>query len=106
MSQYPPREANLLASFLSVALNARLLSPLGEAGPVDWRLTFRLARLASHFVSKVRAKWESLKGFNWRFQSGNRQAESALAALPNNLLKPTPGRCGGAARLWLVAGAA
>jgi hypothetical protein len=106
MSQYPPREANLLAPFLPVALNARLLSPLGESGPVGWLLEFPFARLASHFVSKVRAKWESLKGFNWRFQTGNHQSESALAALPNNLLKPTPGRCGGAVRLSLVAGAA
>ena len=108
MSQCHHRVASNLESFFPVALNARLLSPLGEAGPVDWHLTFPFARLASHFVSKERAKWEALKGIriNWGFQSVTGQFEMFLAALPNNLLKPTPGRCGGAARLSLVAGAA
>ena len=108
MSQCDHRVVGIMEIFLPVALNARLLSPLGEAGPVDWRLKFPFARLASHFVSKERARWEALKGtrINWGFQSVAGQFEMFLAALPNNLLKPTPGRCGGAARLSLVAGAA
>jgi hypothetical protein len=106
MSQSYNRVASIMAPFLSVALNARLLSPLGESGPVGWLIRFPFVRLASHFVSKVRAKLVALKDFNWRFQSGSRQSESVWAALPNNLLKPTPGRCGGAARLSSVAGAA
>jgi hypothetical protein len=106
MSQSYHRVVSIIETYLPVALNAGLLSPLGESGPVGRVYKFPFVRLASHFVSKVRAKLVALKGFNWRFQTGSRQTESAWAALPNNLLKPTPGRCGGAVRLWLVAGAA
>ena len=75
-----------MESFLPVALNARLLSPLGEAGPVDWHLKFPFVRLASHVVSKERARWEALKGIriNWGFQPVTGQFEMFLAALPNN----------------------
>ena len=82
---------------------ARVLSALGEAEHHRCHPMFSLRRLAHHFVRNRAAPTLPEAGIT---AVSHGVSTRLLGLLSNMQLKPTPGRSGGAARLWSVAGAA